>query len=273
MSIEDVKSALDYNQGLTDEVRDNLFSLCHILHQEYPEFDLTNLVNNLKTLQFKKAKKFISKRVSKYDFSENIVELNVDKMNEDYDFEHIMMSNILHIATNNGKQTGFDDGTFTALNEGYTEIVSNLLIGNESSVAYLDEEKSMADLMLRTLGNDVLEKAYFTNNTELLNKALVEKAVNVIELNNVCNTIFEQEDNELKKSSYHKLDPVGKYIGLVPEEEQKDFRRFVSTISTTITDPELEQYTVLDKNQNLQNAETFLDEAYIPSDIEQIKTR
>ena len=51
MSLEEIKVALDSNSNLTDEIRDHFYSLICLFHEKYPNIDLTNLCNLLKTLK------------------------------------------------------------------------------------------------------------------------------------------------------------------------------------------------------------------------------
>ena len=85
MSLEEIKVALDSNSNLTDEIRDHFYSLICLFHEKYPNIDLTNLCNLLKTLKIEKSSKFVNKRVSKYNHLTNTLELNVEKINEGYE--------------------------------------------------------------------------------------------------------------------------------------------------------------------------------------------
>lgn len=176
MTLEDVKIALDSNPNLDDELRDNFYSLTYIFNQKYPKIDLTNLCNNLKTLKVEKSSKFLNKRVSKYNFMTNVLEFNIDKINEGYDMKHIMMYELLNIITNNGSLTGFNlNDKFRALNAGYTEILANNLVGNDSEIPHLESEVISTNMIALVIGEDVMFNAYFNNDAALLTKAMIEK--------------------------------------------------------------------------------------------------
>lgn len=176
MTLEDVKVALDSNLELTDELRDNIYGLVHIFNEKYPDISLNNLCNNLKTLKIVKSNKFLNKRVSKYNYLTNTIEFNVEVMNEGYDMKHVLMYDLLQVITNNGVMTGFNQNDqFRALNAGYTEILANNLVGNESDVFDLDSEIISTNIIDYILGDDILFNAYFNNDAALLTNAMLEK--------------------------------------------------------------------------------------------------
>ena len=176
MTLEDVKKSLDINSNLTDELRDNIFSLVNIFHERYPNISLYNLCENLKTLKINKSNKFLNKKVSKYNHLTNTIELNVDKINEGYDMKHILMYELLGVITNNGQMTGFNaNDKFRALNAGYTEILTNNLVGNDSDLTDLEPEVISTNIISLILGNDTMFAAYFNNDAQLLTNPMLEK--------------------------------------------------------------------------------------------------
>ena len=176
MTLEDVKKSLDINPNLTDELRDNIFSLVNIFNKRYPNISLFNLCENLKTLNIIKSNKFLNKRVSKYNYLTNTIELNIDKINEDYDMKHVLMYELLNVITNNGKMTGFNiNDKFRALNAGYTEILTNNLVGNDSDNTDLEPEVISTNIISLIIGNDTMFAAYFNNDANLLTNAMLEK--------------------------------------------------------------------------------------------------
>lgn len=182
MTLEDVKGALDSNTSLNDEIRDNIYSLVYIFHEKYPNISLNNLVNNLKTLKIIKSNKFINKRISKYNNKTNILEFNIDEINRGYDMQHVMMYSLLEIITNNGIQVGFNkNNQFIALHAGYTEILANNLVGNDSDIEYLSDEIITTNMIALMVGNDILFNSYFNNDAESLIKSLLTEGVEVSE--------------------------------------------------------------------------------------------
>ena len=176
MTLEDVKKALDMNPNLTDELRDNIFSLINIFNSKYPDISLNNLVNNLQTLNIVKSNKFVNKRISKYNFLTNTIEFNLSKIEEGYDMKHMLMYELLNVITNNGKMVGFNlNDKYRALNAGYTEILTNNLVGNDSDISNLESEVISTNIVALIIGEDTIFKAYFNNDANMLTNALLEK--------------------------------------------------------------------------------------------------
>lgn len=176
MSLEDIKVALDSNPNLTDEIRDNLYSLTFIFNKEFPNIDLSNLFNHLKTLKIEKSSKFVNKRVSKYNCMTNTLELNLEKMNEGYDMKHVLMFELLNMITNNNEYTGFNkNDKFRALNAGYTEMIANYLVGNDSDISYLEDEVISTNMISYIVGSETMFDAYFNNDATLLTNKMLEK--------------------------------------------------------------------------------------------------
>ena len=94
--------------------------------------------------------------------------------------KHVMMHELLNIITNNGEYCGFNkNNKFVALNEGYAEIITNYLVGNESDNEYLKDEIITTNMIALMVGNDVLYDAFFNNNVEILVKNLINEGVEV----------------------------------------------------------------------------------------------
>ena len=103
-----------------------------------------------------------------YSNVNNVLYLNGEKLN-DYDARHVLMYELLNIASSTDTKRGFvEDGRFEALNVGYTEILANYLVGNESDKSLYQEQAIETNLISIIIGEDVLRKAYFGNDTNLL---------------------------------------------------------------------------------------------------------
>jgi hypothetical protein len=88
------------------------------------------------------------------------------------------MYGLLNVISSNDMQSGFNyDDKFKALNAGYTEILANNLVGNDSDLTYLDNEVISTNLIASMIGNDVLFDAYFNNDTKKLATALINEGV------------------------------------------------------------------------------------------------
>ena len=180
ITLEDIKGSLDSNESLTDEVRDNIYGLVNLFHEKYPNISLENLNEHLKTLKINKSNKFVNKRVSKYNPVTNVLEFNESEINKGYDMCHVMMYSLLEIIANKDGQVGFNkNNKFDALHAGYTEIITNYLVGNEAETDYLQNEVISANMVSLLVGNDVLFNAYFNNDTESLIKGLMDEGVEV----------------------------------------------------------------------------------------------
>lgn len=167
--LESIRTTLDNNTNLSSEVKDNIFELVVLFNSKFPKVDLNNLKNNLEKLNIKKISKFLNNDVSMYDRKNNTLYLNTSRIENGYDGKHILMYEVLNMISSNEQHKGFDiDGRFEALNVGYTEILANYLVGNEGDVMLYPDEAIATNLISIMLGSDVLERAYFNNDTELL---------------------------------------------------------------------------------------------------------
>lgn len=84
------------------------------------------------------------------------------------DCKHILMRELLNIITAKDNFSGFNkDNAYEALNLGYTEILSNYLVGNEGEPEYEDE--IIATNMLGiVIGKDKFYEAFFKNDASLI---------------------------------------------------------------------------------------------------------
>lgn len=178
ISLEDTYTAIDSNNTIDSEVKENIKELITVFNKTYPNIDLSNFAKRIKTLKIEKSNKFINKRVVKYNFATNVLEFNTDEINKGYDMKHILMHGLLNIISSNDQQSGFNlNDKFVALNEGYTEILTNNIIGNDGDISYLDDEVISTNLIATMIGNDVLFESYFNNDTNKLVEALINEGV------------------------------------------------------------------------------------------------
>ncbi len=168
-----IRESLNKNNMISDSVKDNLFELINIFHEKFPNISLENLNNRLINLKIETGSKYVYKEVSNYNPSENVLILNMEELNKDYDIKHVLMYELLHIITAKDNYVGFDyDHKLIALNTGYTEILTNNLVGNESDSDYHIDEVIATNLIANMIGNDIMLKAYFTNDFNLINNVL-----------------------------------------------------------------------------------------------------
>lgn len=175
MPIEELKGILAKNNNLTSDIKENLLSLCEIFIDGFPNVSLDNLKRNFLNLKIKKVSKYVTDEYAYYNGSDNILYINYSKVSDEDDIKHIMMHQLLNIITYNGYFSGFNENNFLkALNIGFTEILTNNLVGNEGEISYYDDEVIATNLLTSIVGFDVLLKAYFENNSKLVLDSLVE---------------------------------------------------------------------------------------------------
>lgn len=172
--IDLINENLNLNNNLTAEVKNDLFELTLIFNKAFPNIDLSNLNNRLKTLKIESKSKFVEKNeISSYSPVTNTLSLNIDRLKEDNDVKHIMMFELLKMITAKDNDYGFDkDKKLVALNAGYTEILANMLVGNESDNMYHEDEVIATNLIARMIGDEIFLRSYFTNDYNLMDKNL-----------------------------------------------------------------------------------------------------
>lgn len=170
--LDTLKVTLDANENITSEVKDNLMELITIFAQTFKEIDLTNLNNRLKTLNIKIESKFLVRMPCKYNAFTNEILVN-EEMFKNSDARHWLMHCLLGVITGRENRYGFTttDNKMIALCEGYTEILTNYLVGDVEN-NYFTDEIIMTNLIGKVIGEETLFKAYFTNNSEMVLKAM-----------------------------------------------------------------------------------------------------
>lgn len=180
INIEDVLKAVDSNSSIEANVKEDIKNLIIIFNNQFPNVDLSNFANNIMELKIEKSNKFINKRVVKYNPMTNVLEFNIDEINKGYDMKHILMHGLLYVISTKDGQMGFIyNNKLKALNAGYTEILTNNLVGNDGEISYLDDEVISTNLIASIIGNDILFECYFTNNYNKLMRTLLDEGVEV----------------------------------------------------------------------------------------------
>lgn len=178
VAIEEIKSSLNSNSNLTQKIKDNFLELILLFHEKFPEIALDNLDNRVKTLKIENLSKYVSGEVSKYDPVTNILSLNEERLGKDVDVKHILMYEILSMITAKDNYTGFNfNHQFEALNIGYTEILTNYLVGNETEEFVHSDEIIATNLISISIGNEILLKAFFNNDYMILTKSLIDAGI------------------------------------------------------------------------------------------------
>ena len=172
--MEEIKIILNENKGITAEVKDNLLELITIFNNTFKDVDLSNLKDRLKTLKIKRESMYLAKLPCEYKPFNNEIVINIGRF-ENCDARHWLMHVLLGIITAKENYYGFNnsDNTFVALNEGYTEIITNNLVGDVND-NYFADEIIMTNLIGKIIGEDVLYDAYFSNDSNKVLKAMIE---------------------------------------------------------------------------------------------------
>ncbi len=166
--ISEIKESLNVNPYLTDDIKENILELVTIFNNQFPSVALNNLSERLKSLKIEKGSKFLIRGLSSYNPIENKIYITLSKLTDDTDCKHILMRELLNVMTSKGSYTGFNnEHKYDALNIGYTEILANLLVGNESTNEY-ENEVIAANLMINLIGVDNVFNAYFQNDANLM---------------------------------------------------------------------------------------------------------
>jgi len=176
--VEEIEAVLNENPNLTQDLKINLLELVAIFHKQFPTVSLENLKNRLQTLKIEPLNKYVSSEVSKYDPLLNMLMINEERLGKDVDAKHILMYELLSMITAKDNYTGFNfNHQFEALNIGYTEILTNYLVGNETEEFVHSDEIIATNLISISIGNDILLHAFFNNDYMTLTKSLIDAGI------------------------------------------------------------------------------------------------
>ena len=168
VGIDEIRNSLNSNLYLTDDIKKCFMELISLFNSKFSNVNLTNLNERLKTLKIIKGSKFLIKKTSYYEPVENEMRFCLTKINDDVDCKHILMRELLNMITAKDNFTGFNkDNAYEALNIGYTEILTNYLVGNEQNCEYEDEIVA-TNMIAEVIGTDALFNAYFGNDVNLI---------------------------------------------------------------------------------------------------------
>ncbi len=175
MMLENVFKAVDENPAIEEGLKQNIKELVTVFNGIFSSIPLDNLEQRLKTLRIEKSNRLVSKRIYKYLPKENVLTFDLKQIEAGYDIKHVLMSSLLCIITAHDDTYGFDiDNRLVTLNVGYTEILSNFLVGNETEDVLFEDEIIATNVISDFVGNDVLFEAYFKNQPNLVLDALIK---------------------------------------------------------------------------------------------------
>lgn len=176
--LETVKNNLDSNSALTEEVKEQIFELIVLFHQTFPNVSLNTLNDRIKDVKIGKITIYERKGPVVYDALKNEILLSRNSLEKDeYDIRHLMMKGVLGLISAGDNFFGFNkNDSLYALNLGFTEMLANMLVGNEGKCDY-EEELIATNLISQIIGRDTLFDAYFNNDAETVYKKLLEAEV------------------------------------------------------------------------------------------------
>lgn len=172
--VQELRVILESNSNISKEVKDEIIELISIFHDTFKDISLDNLKEKLKTLKIKRESMYLVKLPCEYKPFTNEIVINIPRF-EESDSRHWFMHALIGVITSKDNYYGFNnsDNTLVALNEGYTEIITNNLVGDLENNFFTDEI-IITNLISKAVGDDVLYDAYFNNDSEKLLKAMIE---------------------------------------------------------------------------------------------------
>ncbi|MBR2841105.1 MAG: hypothetical protein IKF01_04515 [Bacilli bacterium] len=172
--IQEIKVILDSNANIPLEVKDEIVKLIEIFHSTFKDVSLDNLKEKLKTLKIKRESMFLTKLPCEYKPFTNEILINAPRL-EESDAAHWFMHALIGVITSKDNYYGFNnsENTLVALNEGYTEIITNNLVGDVENNFFADEI-IITNLISKAVGEDILYESFFNNDSERLIKAMIE---------------------------------------------------------------------------------------------------
>ena len=171
--IETIKTTLNENQNITPEVKENLLELIELFNEKFNNIDLNNLNERLKTLIIRRESKYLLKLPCQYNPHNNEITINYGEF-EKCNGMHWLTRSLVAMITAKENYFGFDneEGKLVALNEGYTEMITNYLVGTEEDNFYT-AEVIITNLIARAIGEDNMCNAYFSNDSKAILDSLI----------------------------------------------------------------------------------------------------
>ena len=185
-AMQKVIDAINGNGRISYEDKIRLVDVISEFYKRFPSVSLDNLCKNLRSLMgVEVGSKLVYKQAYEYSAAHNRIFMNREQQNNpDVDLRHSLMKAVLAMITQNSIYYGFNsDSRLEALNEGFSEILANNLVGNESRKSQFEDEQILVNFVGKSVGFDKFAQAFFENNPELLMKELLTKCSNLERLN------------------------------------------------------------------------------------------
>ena len=177
--LNQIKSNLDNNKSLTNDVKEQIFELINLFNKTFPNVSLEKLNSRIKDVKVGKISLYERKGPVVYDVINNEILFNKKSLEGNYDANHLMMKGIIAMISTspNNDYYGFNkNNSLYALTIGYTESLANTLVGNEG-ICDFEEELLATNLISKIIGSDVMFDAYFNNDAETVFKKMLEAEV------------------------------------------------------------------------------------------------
>lgn len=174
--LESTLKAVDENKNITDEVKQDIKRLINRFVKIFPNISLENLKERIGDVRVEKTKKLVSKKSYEYKPKENVLCFRIEALQNNYNAEHLMMSGLLCMMTAHDNTYGFatQDHQFISLNVGFTEMLSNFLVGNVGEDPLYEDELIATNILAELIGIENFLEAYFQNNAKLIAEKIVE---------------------------------------------------------------------------------------------------
>ena len=107
VNLDNIKESLNSNQFLTNDIKQNLMELIMIFNSKFPNINLSNLNERIKTLKVLKGSKFLINGTSNYNPISNEILISLTKV-DSADCKHVLMRELLNVITAKDNYTGFN---------------------------------------------------------------------------------------------------------------------------------------------------------------------
>ena len=175
--LNQIKSNLDSNTTLQQNVKEEIFDLINLFHQTFPDVDLNTLNERIKNVKLGKNELYDRRGPVVYDAVNNEILFSKKSLEGDYDAKHLMMKGIIAMISSKDDYYGFNkNNSLYALTIGFTEMLANTLVGNEGTCDF-EEEVLTTNLISKIIGRDIMFDAFFNNDAETIFKKLLEAEV------------------------------------------------------------------------------------------------
>lgn len=175
--LDQIRTNLDSNQTLQQDIKGEMMQLIELFHNTFPEVSLDTLINKIAEVKISKMNLYDRRGPVVYDPVNNEILFSKKCLEGDYDANHMLMKGIIGMISACDNYYGFNkNNSLAALNLGVTEMLANVLVGNEGTCDF-EEELLATNLISKIIGRDIMFDAFFNNDAETIFKKLLEAEV------------------------------------------------------------------------------------------------